>query len=133
MSSSGVRLSRSATSKARSRSSRSRRATLGGRATARHSVSPGCRAPYSTRFSSTESRGNPRAIWKVRTRPRTVMRWAGQPVTSTPSKMTRPASGGISPDTQLNSVVLPAPFGPMSPVIGPPRTARFTPSSAVTP
>ncbi len=131
--SSGARLSRAATSNARSRSSRSRRATSGGRATARHSVSPGWRSPYSMRFSSTDSRGKPRAIWNVRTRPRAVTRCGAQPVTSAPSKTTRPPSGGINPDTQLKSVVLPAPLGPISPVIVPPFTARSTPSSAVTP
>jgi hypothetical protein len=31
---------------------------------------------------------------------------------SSPSKTTRPASGGISPETQLKSVVFPRPVGP---------------------
>ena len=55
---------------------------------------------------------------------------ARQPVMSRPSNTTEPRSGGIRPETQLKSVVLPAPFGPISPVIVPGSTTRSTPSSA---
>ena len=41
--------------------------------------------------------------------------------------------GGTTPDTQLNSVVLPAPFGPINPVIRPAATVISTPLSACTP
>jgi len=46
---------------------------------------------------------------------------AALPAISCPLKSIEPASGGTSPDTTLNNVVLPAPFGPISPVIPPPR------------
>ena len=79
------------------------------------------------------SRGKPRAIWKVRTSPTPVMRSGRQPVMSRPSNRTLPASGGTSPEMQLNSVVLPAPFGPIRPVMRPASTDRSTPRSACTP
>src|SRR4029453_5246202 len=93
----------------------------------------GERAPESMRFSSTDRRGKPRAIWNVRTRPRRVTRSARQAVMSSPSKTTRPASGGISPETQLKSVVFPAPLGPIRPVMVPARTWRSAPARAWTP
>ena len=43
------------------------------------------------------------------------------------------ASGGTRPETQLNSVVLPAPLGPISPVMPPAATARSTPRSTSRP
>src|SRR5579859_2671953 len=58
--------------------------------------------------------------------------WAsgGAAVTSTPSNRTRPAVGTASPARQLNSVDLPAPFGPMIPTISPAATSMFTPRTA---
>src|SRR5437763_9438795 len=44
-----------------------------------------------------------------------------------------PASGSSMPLTQLKSVVLPAPFGPMSPRISPRLTTNDTSSRARTP
>jgi hypothetical protein len=89
--------------------------------------------PYSSRFSNTLRRGKPRAIWNVRTRPTDAIRSGRQPVMSWPSNATVPESGGTTPETQLNKVVLPAPFGPISPVMRPGSTARSTPLSACTP
>src|SRR5690606_16784418 len=43
----------------------------------------------------------------------------GRPVTSSPSNLIVPPSGTILPATMLNRVDLPAPFGPISPVIDP--------------
>ena len=54
-------------------------------------------------------------IWKVRTMPSRVRRWAATAVMSTPSKRMRPPSGARAPETQLMRVVLPDPLGPMSP------------------
>ena len=54
-----------------------------------------------------------------------MTRSARQPVMSSPSKTTRPASGGINPETQLNSVVFPAPLGPMRPVMVPARDVEI--------
>ena len=56
-----------------------------------------------------------------------------QPAMSRPSSKMRPPSGGTTPVMQLNSVVLPAPFGPISPVMRPASTSRSTPRRARTP
>ena len=45
--------------------------------------------------------------------------WVGRPPMSRPSKMIRPDEGLSSPAIRLNVVVLPAPFGPMRPVMVP--------------
>src|SRR5215831_11976039 len=45
----------------------------------------------------------------------------------------RPRDGLISPDSMLNSVVLPAPFGPMIALSSPALTASETASTAVKP
>src|SRR5881227_4164837 len=44
-------------------------------------------------------------------------------VTSRPSYSMRPASTRASPETRLNSVVLPAPLGPRMPSVSPASTA----------
>ena len=49
------------------------------------------------------------------------------------AKTTRPSSGRRSPRRQLKNVVLPAPFGPMSPTDSPSSTVIDTSSSAVMP
>ena len=62
-------------------------------------------------FSSTVSAGNRATFWKVRARPsRTI---AGVASRSLPSKVTVPLLGWYSRLRTLNSVVLPAPLGPM--------------------
>ena len=66
-----------------------------------------------------ESRGTAATCWNVRTRPRRTRSCIGTPVMSAPSKRTRPAVGGSVPVIRLNSVVLPAPFGPIRPRISP--------------
>src|SRR5206468_11920049 len=62
-----------------------------------------------------------------------VRRWAGSVVMSRPSKRMRPASAASAPDTQLMSVVLPEPFGPMRPNRSPAFTDKLTRLSAVKP
>src|SRR5262249_18289093 len=52
---------------------------------------------------------------------------------SRPNSSIRPAVTGNAPATRLNSVVLPAPFGPMSARRSPGRTASSTPSTARSP
>src|SRR5579864_2281538 len=52
---------------------------------------------------------------------------------SAPRNRTRPAVGARNPVTRLKSVVLPAPFGPISPTISPSRTVNETPSTARSP
>src|SRR5919108_5782023 len=54
-------------------------------------------------------------------------------VTSRPNSSMRPAVTGKAPATRLNSVVLPAPLGPMRARRSPGRTASSTPSTARSP
>src|SRR6516164_9366922 len=48
-----------------------------------------------------------------------------------PSNRTRPPVGTMSPARQLNSVDLPAPFGPISPTISPLATVRSASRTAM--
>ena len=66
-----------------------------------------------------------RACWKVRTSPAAATACGGLPPIGRPSKRTVPRSGRKKPATRLNSVVLPAPFGPISAVIEPRPTSRM--------
>src|SRR4051812_40449147 len=61
------------------------------------------------------------------------MRSGRAPAIGWPANWIVPASGGIKPVMTLNSVVLPAPFGPITLKISPGCTARSTPSTAATP
>src|SRR5512139_1181618 len=65
--------------------------------------------------------------------PRAAMTWLGSPSMRRPSSVMDPAVGGMSPETRLRSVVLPAPFGPMSPCTSPASTRREAPSTAASP
>ena len=95
--------------------------------------SPGWSPGTIIRFSSAVMLENSCAIWKVRSMP-VRNSWCGlRPVTSAPSKMTEPLSGTILPATILNSVDLPAPFGPISPVTDPRRTESEQLLTAVSP
>ena len=58
--------------------------------------------------------GNSVLIWKVRVRPWRTRAAAGACVMSLPSSRMRPESGLSCPVIRLISVVLPAPFGPIS-------------------
>src|SRR5438477_9502613 len=51
-------------------------------------------------------------------------------VRSLPSNTIRPPLGGISPARQLKKVDLPAPFGPINPMISPSSIARSAPATA---
>src|SRR5580692_4207588 len=51
--------------------------------------------------------------------------YVGRPVNGIPSKMMSPASGRSCPQTQLNKVVLPAPFGPTNPTLSPGATSKL--------
>ena len=53
------------------------------------------------------------------------------PVMSSPQNSTLPAVGLIWPRMLLNSVVLPEPFGPITPTISPGPTDKLTPSTAL--
>ena len=54
-----------------------------------------------------------------------------RPPISSPLNRTEPPEGASAPEMQLKAVVLPEPFGPMSPRISPSRTSNDTRLSAV--
>src|SRR4029453_18665668 len=58
---------------------------------------------------------------------------AGSPSRQSPPRRISPPSACVRPLITLKSVVLPAPFGPISPVIEPSRTESVQPESASTP
>ena len=68
--------------------------------------------------------------WNVRPIPTRARWWVLSFDTSRPSRTTLPDVGVITPQIALNVVVLPAPFGPMSPQIRPPSTRSDTPPTA---
>src|SRR5579864_9819865 len=68
--------------------------------------------------------------WKVRPMPARARTSAAAWVTSLPSKTMRPVVGAVSPARQLKKVDLPAPFGPIRPMISPSSTARSAPDTA---
>src|SRR5262245_37700714 len=68
-------------------------------------------------------------IWNERAIPIAQRRGGGAHVISTPSSSTRPASAATVPVMMPNSVVLPAPFGPMIPSASPCASARSSPSA----
>ena len=72
-------------------------------------------------------------IWNVRTMPAAQILCGASPVMSLPSKATRPASGVWKPAMAANSVVLPAPLGPIRPTISPCRTSSDAWSTAFRP
>ena len=76
-------------------------------------------SPATRTLSRTESDVNSSRRWNVRATPSWARLWGGRVVTSRPSKRTWPLLGDSRPVTTLNSVVLPAPFGPISPVMWP--------------
>src|SRR4051794_2894029 len=84
-------------------------------------------------FCSTVSRDSALVSWKVRTTPRRATWWGLSLPRSRPSKDQVPVLGWSNPVSRLNSVVLPAPFGPISPVIPPRWTSRWSTATAVRP
>src|SRR5690606_4477582 len=84
------------------------------------------------RFSSAVRLENSWAIWKVRDKPHSNNSCAGMPVTFLPFSHMVPDVGANAPATMLNMVVLPAPLGPIRPVIVPFSTFREQLSTAST-
>src|SRR6185295_7713092 len=95
--------------------------------------SPGCDLAARQRLSMTESFVRTFVIWKVLIRPSLAMRYADRPVMCCPANSMRPLSGDANPVIMSNSVLLPAPFGPISEVIEPRLTLNDARSSAWTP
>src|ERR1700722_10261256 len=94
---------------------------------------PACACTASATLSSAVKSGNSEVIWNERARPRAARRSGRSAVMSCPAKKTCPASGGISPASWLISVVLPAPFGPMTACSSPGSSDYAMSSDAVMP
>src|SRR4249920_2297786 len=73
---------------------------------------------------------NVAGTWKVRPIPSRACSSGLARVTSTPSKVMRPVVGSVSPARQLKKVDLPAPFGPIRPMISPSLMDRSAPATA---
>src|SRR5262245_4936347 len=84
-------------------------------------------------FSSTVRPRKGRTSWNVRARPRRQIRWGGRPFVRPPRNCISPESGTSAPLMRLNKVVLPDPFGPITPRISPASTVRLTFFTAATP
>src|SRR5437667_323354 len=72
-------------------------------------------------------------FWNVRAMPSATRACGGRSVISTPRNNTLPSVTGNRPQIRLTIVLLPEPFGPISPRISPSATARSTCSTAHTP
>ncbi|MNV78975.1 hypothetical protein D3C71_1725020 [compost metagenome] len=72
-------------------------------------------------------------VWNVRIMPFRLRSRPDKAVMSRPSKCISPSRGRRNPDAILKSVVLPEPFGPISPAISPGRTVKQTSRSTVSP
>src|SRR5580658_8486991 len=86
-------------------------------------------APTST-LSRTLISSNVMGTWKVRPMPARACVSGEARVKSLPSNMMRPPVGIVSPARQLKKVDLPAPLGPMRPMISPSSTVRSAPATA---
>src|SRR3954452_15431286 len=100
---------------------------------ARRRLSPRCPVAPTRMFSRTVSLERTLVSWKVRTMPMRDTRYAGTPLRLVPLKDQSPWSGRSNPVSRLKNVVLPAPFGPMSPVITPRWISTWSTSTAVRP
>src|SRR4051812_28916254 len=101
-------------------------------------LAPSCAQPRrvsaaTAMFSRTLRTLKSSSRWNVRAMPRRARLYGGSLVMSRPSRRTRPALGARRPVITLNRVVLPAPFGPMRPVILPGSALNDTSSTATLP
>ena len=83
-------------------------------------------------FSQTVKLGKMLVLWKDRLIPNAGSSLGFLPEILIPSKTISPPLTGNSPEMQLNSVVFPAPFGPMMVCTDPCPTDRVTPFTAFT-
>src|ERR1700693_4593625 len=65
--------------------------------------------------------------------PRRARLYVGRPRSEQPSNSILPSSSLSCPQTQLKSVVLPAPLGPTRPTLSPARTSNVMSCTALTP
>ena len=91
------------------------------------------RSSETASVSRTVSPEKSRESWNERPSPRRARADAVRPVTSTPASSTRPLSARKNPEMTSNSVVLPAPLGPMIPRTSPCVACSDTSSSAALP
>src|SRR5579862_1069331 len=89
-------------------------------------------APW-RRFSSTVRCSKTLEIWNVRAIPRRATWYVDNPASSCPSHLMEPRDRCTAAAIAFSTVVFPAPFGPMRPVIWPPLHVNVTPSTARTP
>src|SRR3712207_518172 len=100
---------------------------------ARRKLSPFCPCAPSSMFCSTVSRDSALVSWNVRTTPSRAT-WCGASLPSgRPSKDHEPVLGWSKPVSRLNSVALPAPLGPIRPVMPLRCTSRWSTDTAVRP
>ncbi len=69
---------------------------------------------------------NSRAPWNTIATPRRDRMWGGSRSMCVPARLIEPESGRRWPAIRLNSVDLPAPFGPITPRSSPSATSRLT-------
>src|SRR6185369_13042151 len=81
-------------------------------------------------LSSTVMSSKVAGTWKVRPMPSRACSSGGARVTSTLSNTMRPVVGSVSPARQLKKVDLPAPFGPIRPMISPSSIDKSAPATA---
>ena len=110
---------RAASASRRFSSARSRRS-----AAARTPLLPRRWAPMAT-FSSTVIWPSRRTCWKVRLMPRRAMSRAASAAVDSPRKAILPSVAGLTAEMQLNMVLLPAPFGPISAITSLACTVRL--------
>src|SRR6516164_5346763 len=94
---------------------------------------PTCACSPTSTFSNAVSSENNPPFWKVRRAPRADISCGVSPAISSPRKRMLPLSATTLPDTALNSVVLPAPFGPIRAQISPACRSNETPPTATRP
>src|SRR5215471_14902762 len=124
---------RSSAASARRRSARSSRSERRRPASAAQKPARAWQSAPAITFSLTVSPGNSPTFCRVRAIPSDASLCALIPVRSVPPKVSWPASGRTNPHSTLSRVVLPAPFGPMTPVTWQGAAANDTESSAVSP
>ena len=84
-----------------------------------------CACAASRQFSKAVNAAKMFVCWNVRASPCRAMRFAGQPLTSSPRRWIVPADGLSSPDRRFASVDLPAPFGPITAWTAPVRNVEL--------
>ena len=83
-------------------------------------VMPGRPKPPTSRFSRTVSASKSEGLWNFRqTPPRAMAACEARVSSSCPSSSAELARARVRPETTSSSVVLPAPFGPISARISP--------------